>query len=239
MLVMIFRKRSEFSFLLLFLFFKIPYLFRMKNYNVNRIEKNILQINGLGDNPFWNQAEVLTDFTSPWDDAVPEKIELRALWDTETIFFCYTVYDATVHIDRQDDSVDSIGESDRVEIFFRTDAALDPYYCLEIDPTPRIMDFKASPKKKFDFDWNWPENHITVKSHTKEDYFVVEIAISIQSLNNFNLIKDHSIEAGLYRAKYKKQASNLFEPTWISWVNPNTETPNFHIASSFGNLTLL
>jgi len=211
----------------------------MKNYNVNRIEKNILQINGLGDNAFWNQAEVLTDFTSPWDDTVPEKIELKALWDTEYIFFCYTVYDANVHIDRQDDSIDSIGESDRVEIFFRTDTALNPYYCLEIDPTPRLMDFKASPKKKFDFDWNWPKNDLIIKSTIKEDHFIVEIAISIQSLKNFDLIKDNCIEAGFYRAKYTQQENKLFEPTWITWVNPDTETPNFHIAGSFGLLTLV
>jgi len=211
----------------------------MKNYNVNRIEKNILQINGLGDNPFWNNAEILTDFISPWSDLKPEKMEFRALWDTEHFFFCYTVYDTNIHIDRQDDSVDSIGESDRVEIFFRTDAGLNPYYCLEIDPSPRIMDFKASPKKKFDFDWNWPNNDLIVKSTIKEDRFIVEIAITIQSLKNFDLIKDNSIEAGIYRAKYTKQENNLFEPTWISWVNPNTETPNFHVPDSFGNLTLV
>lgn len=211
----------------------------MKNYNVNRIEKNILQINGLGDNPFWNKAEILTDFSSPWSDLKPEKMELRALWDTEYIFFCYTVYDSNVHIDRQDDSIDSIGESDRVEIFFRTDAALNPYYCLEIDPTSRLMDFKASPKKKFDFDWNWPENDLNIKSTIKEDHFIVEIAISIQSLKNFDLIKDNSIETGFYRAKYTQQENKLFEPTWISWVNPDTETPNFHTHDSFGNLTLL
>ncbi|MEO6173940.1 MAG: carbohydrate-binding family 9-like protein [Flavobacterium circumlabens] len=211
----------------------------MKNYTVNRIEENILQINGLADNPLWQQAELLTDFSSPWDNAEPEKIEFRALWDLKNIYFSYTVYDTNIHIDRKDDSVDSIGESDRVEIFFRTDENLNPYYCLEIDPTPRIMDFKASPAKKFDFDWNWPKNDIVIKSHIKEEYFVVEIAISIQSLKNFHLIKDNSIEAGIYRAKYIKAANNLFEPIWISWVNPNTETPNFHIASSFGTLTLI
>ena len=212
----------------------------MKNYNVNRIEKNILQINGSGDHSFWNNAEILTDFISPWnDDMQLAKMEFRALWDTEYIFFCYTVYDTNLHIDRQDDSVDSIGESDRVEVFFRTDAALNPYYCLEIDPTPRIMDFKASPKKKFDFDWNWPKNDLIVKSKIKDDCFIVEIAITIQSLKNFDLIKDNSIEAGIYRAKYTKQENNLFEPTWISWVNPNTETPNFHVPDSFGNLTLV
>lgn len=211
----------------------------MKNYIINRIEKNTLKINRLADNSLWNKAEIAADFISPWDNSEPEKIELRALWDLENIYFCFTVYDSKIHIDRKDDSVDSINESDRVEIFFRKDKIMNPYYCLEIDPTPRIMDFIAYPGKKFDFDWNWPKNDLIVKSTIKQDYFVVEIAITIQSLKNFNLIKNNTIEAGFYRAKYKKQENNLFEPTWISWINPNTETPNFHIASSFGLLTLV
>jgi hypothetical protein len=211
----------------------------MKKYTVNQIEKSSLQINGLGDHPLWNKAEIITDFISPWGASEQVNIELRALWDLDNIYFCFTVYDANVFIDRKDDSIDSINDSDRVEIFFRTGAALNPYYCLEIDPTPRIMDFMARPDKEFDFDWNWPENDLIVKSVINKDYFVVEVAITIQSLKKFSLIKNNTIEAGFYRAKYKKKENGLFEPSWISWVDPNTETPNFHIANSFGLLTLI
>ncbi|MFD2938849.1 sugar-binding protein [Flavobacterium notoginsengisoli] len=211
----------------------------MKNYNVNQIEKNILQINGLGNNPIWNNATVLTDFVSPWDSMTPDKIELRALWDLDHIFFLYKVYDGNIHIDKTDDSVESIAKSDRVEIFFRKDDLLNPYYCLEIDPEPRIMDFIAYPNWQFDYDWKWPEKHLTVKSNSQKDFFTVEIAISIESLKKFNLIKGNKIEAGLYRAKYIKQSNLDYEPVWISWINPNTEMPNFHIASSFGTLTLM
>ncbi|WP_343618849.1 sugar-binding protein [Flavobacterium sp.] len=211
----------------------------MKNYNVNFVDKNTLQINGLGDDPLWDKANVLTDFISPWDNQEIKKIELRSIWDSERIFFCYKVYDNEVHIERKNDTIDSINNSDRVEIFFRENALLHPYYCLEIDPDPRIMDFIAYPEKKFDFGWNWPENHLMVKSNINEHYFTVEIAITIQSLKELNLLNNSVIETGFYRAKYIKQEDETYEPIWISWVNPNTETPNFHIASSFGTLTLL
>ncbi|MBW1656416.1 carbohydrate-binding family 9-like protein [Flavobacterium quisquiliarum] len=211
----------------------------MKNYNVNQIEKNILQIDGFGNNPIWNNAAVLTDFVSPWDSITPDKIELRALWDLDHIFFLYKVYDGDIHIDKTDDTVESIAKSDRVEIFFRKDDLLNPYYCLEIDPEPRILDFIAYPDRQFDYDWKWPEKHLTAKSNKQKDFFTVEIAISIESLKNFNLIKGNKIEAGLYRAKYIQQSNLDYEPVWISWINPNTETPNFHIASSFGTLTLM
>lgn len=211
----------------------------MKNYHVNLIETNKLILNGKGDNQLWDKARVLSDFVSAWDKEPVKKIEFKSLYDTENLFFCFKVFDNEIHIDKKDNSVESIGNSDRVELFFRTDETLNPYYCLEIDPTPRIMDFIAYPNKKFDFNWKWPKHDILVKSHINTNYFTVEGAISLASLRSFNLIKNNTIETGIFRAKFKKQEDLTFEPTWISWVTPQTESPNFHIASSFGVLKLV
>lgn len=211
----------------------------MKKYNVNCIKKDTLTITGNGDHSLWDKAEVLTDFVSPWDNKKPDKIEFRALWDTKNIFFCFTVFDRILHIDEKDDSVDSIGNSDRVELFFRTDESLNPYYCLEIDPTPRIMDFMANPNKNFNFNWSWPKNDLTVKSYINRNNFTVEIVISIISLRKLNLIKGNKIDVGIFRAKYYEQENSNFEPIWISWVNPDTESPNFHTPTSFGVLYLM
>lgn len=208
-------------------------------YKVNLIEKVELKINGKGEGAAWNKAEVLTQFLSPWDTAEPSKIEFRALWDGVNFFFCFTVFDSKIHIDTKDDSVDSINNSDRVELFFRPDDSLNPYYCLEMDTDARIMDFIAYPNKKFDFNWNWPKNGIEVKSSKNDVSFTVEGAISIDSLNQFHLIKENKIETGVFRAKYNSEDNINFEPIWITWVNPKTETPNFHIASSFGIFHLM
>lgn len=207
-------------------------------YEVHLITSEQLQITGKGDSAAWKNAIVLTNFTSPWDSKTPSKIEFKALWDAQNLFFCFTVYDNKIHIDKKDDSVVSIGNSDRVELFFRPDSTLNPYYCLEIDTDARIMDFIAYPNKKFDYDWKWPQGEIDVKSSKNESSFTVEGAISIESLKNFNLIKDNKIETGIFRAKYNSTDAINYEPTWITWINPVTEAPNFHIASSFGVLHL-
>lgn len=211
----------------------------MKKYKVKSIGNNTIAISGKCDDLKWNSAEALTDFISAWDDEPIKRIEFKSLWNNTHLFFCFKVFDSEVHIDKTDDTVDSIGNSDRVELFFRTDAELNPYYCLEIDPTPRIMDFIAYPNKKFNFDWNWPQKDILVKSHKEKDYFIVEGQITLASLKEFNLIKNNKIETGIFRAKFNQQEDLFFEPTWISWVNPNTETPNFHTPTSFGELHLI
>ena len=162
----------------------------MKRYNVKCIKSDTLIINGKGDQLIWNKAEVLTDFISAWDKKIPGKIEFRALWDLKNLFFCFKVFDTEINIDKKDNSKKSINNSDRVELFFKTNDALSPYYCLEIDPTSRILDFKANPKKDFEFDWNWPKKDIIVKSDIQNDFFTVEGAISITSLKKLELIQN-------------------------------------------------
>lgn len=210
----------------------------LKIYTVKQIEQNQLEITGKGFDSLWDEANVLVDFCSPWDNEKIKEIEFKALWSKDTFFFRFQVNDSEIHIDTTDNTINSINNSDRVELFFRTNDSLDPYYCLEIDPTPRIMDFKAHPNKQFDFNWKWPSKDIIVKSSINKKRFTVEATISIASITKLGLIKDGKIEAGIYRAKYNKLKDGSYEPTWITWVNPNTESPNFHTPSSFGVLLL-
>lgn len=211
----------------------------MKTYNVNKVDGNQMKINGRGDHPLWEKATVLNDFSSPWHIESVEDIEFRAIHDGETLFVSYKVSDTHLHIDSTDDSKKSVNNSDRVELFLRSDKNLDPYYCLEIDPLARIQDFMARPNRKFDFSWDWPKDAIEIRSYITETYFSVEVALSMASLKKLKLIQtDGTIEAGIYRAKYNQQQNGQFEPTWITWVDPQTASPDFHIASSFGKLKL-
>ncbi len=211
----------------------------MKKYNVRCIENNTLVLNGKGNNILWDKADVLTDFVSAWSKVTPSRIEFRSLWDSKNLYFYFKVFDNEVNVVKHDNSKTSIANSDRVELFFRTNDMLSPYYCLEIDPTSRILDFKANPERNFEFEWNWPKNELTVKSDIQNEFFTVEGAISIASLKKLDLIKNNVIETGIYRAKYNKTENLIYEPTWISWVNPNTKLPDFHTPKSFGKLNLL
>ena len=210
----------------------------MKTYKVNSLKEKEIIISGKGSHPMWKEANSLTDFSSPWDAKTIDKIEFKALHNLEKIFFRFQVHDSQTHIHPSKSKNDSINNSDRVELFFRTNEELNPYYCLEIDPTQRLMDFKAKPDKDFDFNWNWDKDDILIKSDIQKDFFTVEISISLSSLTRLDLLKDGKIETGIYRAKYNQQDNGGYEPIWITWVNPNTETPNFHTPTSFGLLHL-
>lgn len=211
----------------------------MKEYQVVLIDKYQKRNAEILDASLWEKANCLTDFSSPWKNYPISKIEFRALYDSENLYFNFRVFDADIYIDQKDDSVESIGNSDRVELFFRANDSLNPYYCLEMDTAARIMDFEAKPNKVFDFDWNWPKEDLKVKASKQENSFTVEGRISLASLKALSLIQGNSIETGVFRAKFSKDENQNYPPTWISWVNPNTTEPNFHIASSFGKFILM
>lgn len=210
----------------------------MKEYHVEIIDKSEKNVSEIMDPVFWEKANCLTDFTSPWNNDPVLKIEFRALWDLDYLYFNFQVFDSEVYIDRKDNSTDSICNSDRVELFFRKNEKLSPYYCLEMDVDARILDFEAYPNWNFDYNWRWPEKQLEIQSVKAQNSFTVVGRISIASLKELDLIQDNIIEAGVYRAKFSKDENGNYEPTWITWIDPNTAEPNFHIASSFGRFIL-
>ena len=195
-------------------------------------------LSGNVDDPQWNVANNLTDFKSPWDNKPVDPISFRALYDEEYLYFSFLVSDNEVYTDLKDDSKDSIAQSDRVELFLRSDYLLNPYYCLEIDTQPRVMDFIARPNRDFDLGWSWPAEGIEVKSAIDEQKFSVEGKLSLASLKTLNLLKQdekgYYLEVGVYRAKYTRETTGQNKATWITWVDPQTEYPEFHIKDSFG-----
>ena len=67
-------------------------------------------------------------------------------------------------------------DSDRVEIFFRRDEMLDPYYCLEMDPLGRVLDYKANFYRKFDYEWQWPGNNpLIIRSEYTESGYRLKV----------------------------------------------------------------
>lgn len=207
-------------------------------YIVNKIKSNSLVITGNSSDPNWGEAKLIDDFNSPWANIPNVKTEFRALHDTLNFYFSFICFDTSIFIDETYEGNESIGRSDRVELFFRVDSNLNPYYCLEIDPSPRIMDFIARPGKKFDFNWRWPNQAIKVLSNRNENSYSVEGAISLKSLVDFGLVNNNEIEVGLYRAKYIINREGDRYPIWLTWIDPLTKEPNFHITTSFGKMVL-
>ena len=211
----------------------------MNIYSVKRIASNQLTLDSEAINPIWEQANINSDFSFPWEDKTPPKTSFRALYDDEFFYFRFDVEDDNVLTHVKEDHKMEVVDSDRVEIFFRQDEKLNPYYCLEMDARGRVLDYVTRYYRDFDYEWQWPgSDNLIVKASENKEGYVVEGAISLSSLKDLGLLKNNVLEAGLYRGYCMQLPNPDAELRWISWVNPEVEEPDFHIPSSFGKLSL-
>jgi len=206
-------------------------------YHVKKIQ-NELVITGKGDNPLWKEAHELSSFFYPWEKDKAPFTSFKALHNDGWLYCVFTATDENIftYVERKD-KTDAL-KSDRVEIFFKQEDNTSPYYCLEMDPLARVYDCQAEFGKKFNPEWSWPAGHLTIKTSRTQEGYIVEIAISKSSLNTLGLLRDNVLRAGLYRAECVQLVGNKATMKWISWIRPDSPTPDFHIPSSFGVLTL-
>lgn len=213
----------------------------MKEYIVKRTSQGVTEITGKEMNTVWEMADLNSDFSYPWENEKVPKTNFRALHDDEYFYFRFDVEDDNVLTYVDKDHKMEVVHSDRVEIFFRQDENLNPYYCLEMDARGRVLDYVTHYYRDFDYEWAWPEfKNLSVKAIANGTGYVVEGAISLSSLKELGLLKNNELEAGLYRGYCMKLPIEKAEADlrWISWVKPDSKEPDFHIPSSFGKLKL-
>lgn len=207
-------------------------------YEVNKIDSPF-QLSGNGTAEAWNSANVLTEFSYPWREENAPLTEFKALYDETHFYFLYRAIDPDIITKEGALAEKAALNSDRIELFFKGIDDTQPYYSLELDALGRTLDTKATFGQKVDFDWTWPANQLIVKSSMDEHGYWVEGSISFASLRNLGLYHDDNIlRTGLYRAEYITGPNGRVSPKWISWIKPDSKTPNFHIPSSFGTLVL-
>ena len=167
-------------------------------------------------------------------------MSFRALWDDARFYFRFDVQTPRALTYVQDNNKMEVVDSDRVEIFFRSDERLNPYYCLEMDPLGRVLDYRAHFYRKFDYEWQWPGiNPLEIHSDFTRSGYTVEGSITMESLRKLNLLTNNELQIGLFRGECLKVLDPKSSFDWISWVKPDSNRPDFHIPSSFGVVNLV
>lgn len=225
-----------------------------KTYQVRYLPTATIRPHGRADGPDWSKAQVEKGFAFPWKQAAAPLTEFRALCDDRYLYFSFRVHDADiVALDKLRDKEDAVFE-DRVEMYFSRDDQMRDYYCIEIDSRGRVFDYRGSYYRRLDPKWNWPG--LETKASAVEHGYAVEGRVplsSFEALGFPRLRPGVKIRCGLYRAEFSHDRSGrpvvqretlhnrgrtLDGPPpledWLSWVDPKTKEPDFHVPSSLG-----
>jgi hypothetical protein len=184
-------------------------------------------------------AVVLKDFICPWSPEKPAGMTFRALWNDLRFYFRFDITSSKILTYTSTNNKMEVVDSDRVEIFFRSNNQLDPYYCLELDPLGRILDYKARYYREFEYGWQWPGEQLEVQTGFTPYGYFVEGSISLSSLKELDLLHNQVLEAGLFRGECLKLPDPESTFNWMSWVKPESHRPDFHLPSAFGRIKLV
>lgn len=206
-----------------------------KTYHVRYLPNAAITLDGTDNEPAWQEACLLDDFSFPWKDTPTPRTEFRAVCDDTFLYTAFRVHDEDiVVVDDFQDKLDVVKE-DRVEIFFARDAELKQYFCVEIDPRGHVLDYSASHYRQFDRGWNCPG--LRTAGSSRKDGYVVEAAIPLATLAALGLPPldgNDGILTGVFRAEFSHGEAGETIENWISWVDPNVPTPDFHVPGAFG-----
>lgn len=185
----------------------------------------------------WDEIETLNDFSSPWVNGIPPETLFKAYYDDSYLYFQFMGAGTKPLVYVTDNSKMEVNNSERVEIFFRINEKMQPYYCLEMDAHGRVMDFRAKFYKDFEFDWNWPEP-LFIQSNITDEAYTVQGKFSLTALKQLGLLTDSQIQIGLFRGHCIALEGDNATFEWISWADPKTPEPDFHVPSAFGILIM-
>lgn len=202
-------------------------------YTVKTVEDAAIVVDGNNNEDMWSSSAPINSFTNPWDKKVTPKTSVQFIADANFLYFFFESYDSMLVVNEKFGSERSVEKGDRVELFFSEDKDMRKYYCFEIDPKARVLAYSAEYYRKFDFKWDPPVGFEVSSQLTKEGY-TVEGAIPINFIKMLAL--DNQIYLGAYRAEFSLDGKGDIVENWLTWMNPSTQEPDFHVPKSLGKL---
>ncbi len=160
-------------------------------------------------------------FNAPWD-GLTDDTEFRLSADGSRISFRYSVIDSTLTIADDFTHERTVDNEDRVEIYFCPDKEMSLYYCLEIDPCGRVMDYSGRYYRQMDYEWGFKT--LQTSAELTKDGYIVYGSIERQELEKLGIDLTGGFHMGLFRADFHPDMS----VNWYSFVSTDAEEADFH-----------
>jgi hypothetical protein len=203
----------------------------VKVYEVKCVQSGSISIDGTINDNAWKKATTLDDFLLPWEDGSPAATSFRAMYDTAMMYFCFDARDKDLVVMDSLLMETDIAKGDRVELFLSPDTTMQHYFCIEIDPRGRLLDYAASYYRNFDDKWN--VQGIIARSQVSDESYQVEVAIPLTNFRKMGIDLSKDVYIGVFRAQLEKNGAEVKEH-WLTWIDPSTAEPDFHVPGALG-----
>lgn len=158
---------------------------------------------------------------APWD-VLNDSTVFHCFTDEDDFYFLYEVQDTTIVLSDNFTGESDVEKEDRVEIFFSAEKDMDIYYCAEIDPLGRLLDYSSSYYRNMDYGWDFKT--MKLWSSLTSSGYVVGGSVSKRELENLGIDVSRSFYMGIFRADFKPDTPE----NWYSYIETDDNFPDFH-----------
>jgi len=201
-------------------------LSRPDSLDAKKINKDIF-VDGILEKKEWASTDSIEGFSAPWSPVGNDHTVFKCFYSDRYFCFCFIVTDNTITTYDFKEEL-TVAKEDRVELFFSALSDLSQYYCIEIDPLGHVLDYSASYYRKFNYSWDFDQIDVSAQKSTQG--YMVEGRISLSELEKLGI--RGSFFLGIFRADYRSH--NADNVVWYSWIEPKSQTPDFHIPTALG-----
>ena len=127
-----------------------------RTYTVQYLPQVQIELDGHLNEVQWSLATIESDFIFPWQERTAPNTDFRALCDDDYFYFAFRVMDADLFVLADLPEEGYAVFEDRVEMYFARDDQMQNYYCIEIDPHGRTMDYSGAYYRQLDLNWHCP-----------------------------------------------------------------------------------
>lgn len=158
---------------------------------------------------------------APWD-CLDDRTLFRCFSDGESFYFSYEVTDTTPTYAENFTGEATVENEDRAEIFFSPKRSMDDYYCAEIDPLGRVLDYSGHYYR--DIDYGWGFRTMRLVGQLTENGYIVAGKVSKDELRKLGCDLENGFWMGVFRADYHTDMT----VNWYSAVSTDDISPDFH-----------
>ena len=160
-------------------------------------------------------------FQAPWD-GLSNSNRFCCHSTAERFFFSYEVTDSTLTLTEPFRSEADVEPEDRIEIFFCPTADMKEYYCAEIDPKGRVLDYRANYYRRLDYSWNFS----SLEVHAQLTPWGYRIGCSVlrSELEKLGLDLNGGFWMGVFQDDFRPDGS----VHWYSLIPTKDTVPDFH-----------